>query len=145
VDALEVVPQLRRQRHGKRNPGFDPALFSRRRDILDALFTETRALAQRMGLDTVFVEKYSNAGWVRETLDRLPIDGYHVSDVVKPYGLELVSRNAARLGGVEGTRVGEEVQATDPALMDQQLHAGHKEVAILMGRPRSTRLGLRGP
>jgi hypothetical protein len=146
LDAVEVVPQLRGLRNGRPNPTLNREMFEVRKELLEALFEEVRVIAAKMGLETIFVEKFSNARWVRAQIDRLPSDSYHMEDVYKPFGTQLIEENIRRLTGCStATDVEVEIQAVNLRLMDQQMRPGFKEVAVLHGQRKDWRLSLRGP
>lgn len=146
LDAIEVVPQLRGLRSGRPNPTLNREMFEVRKELLDAMFEEVRGLASKMGIETIFVEKFSNARWVRAQVDRLPSDSYHTDDVYKPFGVHVIEENIRRLTGSDPAGTVElEVQAVNLRLMDQQMRPGFKEVAVLEGRRDDWSLSLRGP
>jgi hypothetical protein len=145
IDAIEVVPKLRDYIRGQPNPNLSSRLFCLRRDLIDALFERTTELAERMGTDAVYVDKFSNASWVREIVDALPTVTYHVSEVEKPFGDKPIRRAVRDWLGLSDSEVCGEVQALNLHLMDQGLRFGYKEVAVLFGELPSTLSPVRGP
>jgi hypothetical protein len=73
-------------------------------------------LAAKMGVDAVYVDKFSNAAWVRAALDELPRDYYHIRDVEKPLGLEPIRRLIRNFTGDDEDVVFEEIQAVNVSL-----------------------------
>jgi hypothetical protein len=145
LDAIEVVPKLRDYVRGKPNLFLATTLFSRRREMLEAVSGTVTDLAAKMGVDAVYVDKFSNAAWVRAALDELPRDCYHIRDVEKPFGLEPIRRLIRSFTGDDEDVVVEEIQAVNVSLMDLGLRSGFKEVAVLVGTPSSQDAQLRGP
>jgi hypothetical protein len=145
IDAIEVVPKLRDRIRGHTNPNLSSRLFRLRRDILDTIFKTATELAGRMGVDAVYVDKFSNANWVREIVDTLPTAFYHVSEVEKPFGDEPIRRVTRDWLDMGDPEVCSEVQALNLHLMDQGLRFGYKEVAILFGDLSPSASPIRGP
>ena len=54
-----------------------------------------------MGVDAVYVDKFSNANWVRRIVEALPAVSYHVTEVQKPFGDELIRRAAKDWLGIQ--------------------------------------------
>ncbi|MCX6985677.1 MAG: hypothetical protein NT118_13155 [Lentisphaerae bacterium] len=145
VDAIEVVPQLRERKDGSSNPTIDPVLHKQRHILLDALFEVCKTLASRMGLEVVYVEKFSNARWVRDVLEDLPADSYHIRDVNKPYSKQIIQEITRDLIHRKPRLIHEEIQATNTRLMHQHGRCGYKEVGVLMGLRKNWHLEIVGP
>jgi hypothetical protein len=146
LDAIEVVPKLRDKKDGSENPDLDSSMYERREELMDCLFTTCKNLARRMGLEVVYVDMFSNAKWVRDAIERLPTDSYHVRDVTKPYSTSIIENFVRKLLSKKKIgKVVEEVQAMNLKLMHQHMEAGVKEVGVLMGRRSEWRLEISGP
>jgi hypothetical protein len=145
IDAIEVVPPLRDIIGGKPNPYLSDRLFQHRKAVLEALFTQARSLAGQVGAETLYVDKFSSARWVREAVDLFPRTTYHVRDVFKPFGTEPVAALVREILGGDFGPVCEEIQATNLALMDQGLRFGFKEIGVIDGDVEDERLAVRGP
>ncbi len=145
VDAIEAVPELRERKDGEPNPDLDTKLTFRRIEILEELLGFCKNLATKMGLEAVYVEKFSNARWIRDHIEKLPSDGYHVSEVEKPYETNIIQHNVQTLTGKSAGEIAEEVQAINTGLMYQQVRRGYKEVGVLIGRRENWRLPISGP
>lgn len=144
LDAIETIPSIRDFLRGRRNRNISQSIYARRHDLLQALFDTVRELARRMGVQAVYVDRYSNTRWVREAVARLPADSYHVSDVVKPFKNELVAAGIRKILDTSAGGVTAEVQARNISLMDQQLRPNYKEVGVLMGRRKDYFIAVRG-
>jgi len=145
LDAVEVVPQLRGRVRGKENRFQSEELSAVRTLLLESLFERTREIGGRMRVDAIYVDHFSNADWVRETVERLPAMGYHVSEVEKPFEYEAIEWMLKDLLDVEGEQVESEIQAVDVKLMDQGLRYGYKAVGVLDGEFEATMFGVKGP
>jgi hypothetical protein len=144
VDAIETIPSVRDVVRGRPNPNRSEKIYARRTEVLEELFTIARRLARAMGIEAVYVDKYSNTRWVRSAVDQLPSDSYHVADVVKPCGNAIIAAVVADLAGEAPATVKEEIQAGNLTLMDQYLQANHKEVGVLAGRREDYSIAIRG-
>lgn len=153
VDAIEVIPKLRdtvrrleqdepverEHRHLSRG------LYARRNEILAELFSVVTDIGRRMGVERVFVDKYSNARWVRDAVNELPEEHYHIGAVQKPFDHLPMMVLAERWLGTRLDRPQIEIQARNLLLMDQGLRPGFKAAGILMGQARSPWVPVRGP
>lgn len=144
IDAIEVVPKLRKQVRGKDNKFFDPELFNIRKALLQRLFDKCNDLAQAMLVDSIYVEMFSNADWVNQEITELPGDSYHVDAVTVPFGSEVIARNIEKLLGVPPGDVIFEVQAKNHGLMDQQMKRGYKATGVLAGRRKNWSINVKG-
>jgi hypothetical protein len=144
LDAIETIPSIRDFLRGRRNRNISRKIYTRRLDILQALFGAVKDLAGRMGVEAVYVDKYSNTKWVRAEVNKLPADSYHVSDVIKPFNNDLITAVVRKILNASVGEVKEEIQARNISLMDQQLRPNYKEVGVLMGRRKDYFLAVRG-
>jgi hypothetical protein len=146
LDAIEVVPTLRDQFGNRSNIFISERLHERRIELVGALFDVVRKLGRRMGAEAVYVDKFSNCGWVREVIDELPSVSYSVRRVLKPFGVSAVQKLIEEILGKEYAPdlPVAEVQALNIALMDQGLRAGYKEVGVLDGESDDW-VAVRGP
>jgi hypothetical protein len=134
LDAIEVAPKLRERVRGKDNPYFDKRFTDIRQALLQKLFEQCKDLAQKMGVDSVYVEMFSNAEWVNQEIDKLPHDSYHVDSAIIPFGIKVIARNIEKLQGYLPDDIVIEVQAKNLSLMDQQMKGKYKEVGVLTNR-----------
>ncbi len=144
LDAIETIPSIRDFLRGKRNRNISRRIYARRMDLLQALFTTVKDLARQMGVEAIYVDKYSNTKWVREAVGKLPSDSYHISDVNKPFKNDLIEAVIRRTLNTQAADVVEEIQARNISLMDQQLRPNYKEVGVLMGRRKDYFIAIRG-
>lgn len=144
IDAIETIPSLRDYVRGEINRNKSEKLYKRRFEILETLFSHVKSLADRMGIESVYVDKYSNTKWVRAEVDKLPSDSYHISDVDKPYQTGAIADVIKNLIGEAPVEIYEEIQAANVTLMDQYLQANHKEIGVLRGRRDDYSIAIRG-
>jgi len=144
LDAIETIPSIRDFLRGKRNRNISRRIYARRLDLLQALFTTVKDLARQMGVQAIYVDKYSNTKWVRAEVSKLPSDSYHISDVIKPFKHDLIEAVIRKILNTPAVDVAEEVQARNIGLMDQQLRPNYKEVGVLMGRRKDYFIAMRG-
>ncbi|MCP3954548.1 MAG: hypothetical protein GY697_20370 [Desulfobacterales bacterium] len=144
LDAIETIPSIRDFLRGKKNRNISRSIYARRIDILQALFAVVKDLAGQMGVQAVYVDKYSNTKWVREEVGKLPSDSYHINDVIKPFKNDLIEAVIRKILKTSSTDVAEEIQARNISLMDQQLRPNYKEVGVLMGRRKDYFIAVRG-
>jgi len=144
LDAIETIPSIRDFLRGKPNRNISKSVYARRKELLQTLFATVRELAEQMGVDAVYVDKYSNTKWVRAEVNKLPADSYHIKDVVKPFKNSLIEAVIQSITGTPVEDVREEIQARNISLMDQQLRPNYKEVGVLMGRRKDYFIAVRG-
>jgi hypothetical protein len=153
LDAVEVLPKIRdtvrRMEHNesvdRQNKHLSRGLFERRQEMIDELFCTVIDIGRRMNVNRIFVDKYSNARWVREVVDRLPEEHYHISSIQKPFGLEPLNYLCDRWLGQRIDHPVTEIQAGNLLLMDQGLRPGYKSAGVLFGSARSSGVPVRGP
>jgi len=144
LDAIETIPSIRDFLRGKPNRNISKTVYARRKELLQTLFATVRELAEQMGVEAVYVDKYSNTKWVRAEVNKLPADSYHIKDVVKPFKNSLIEAVIQSITGASVEDVWEEIQARNISLMDQQLRPNYKEVGVLMGRRKDYFIAVRG-
>jgi hypothetical protein len=144
LDAIETIPSIRDFLRGKRNRNISKRIYARRIDLLQALFATVKDLARQMGVQAIYVDKYSNTKWVREEVSKLPSDSYHISEVIKPFKNDLIEAIIRKTLDTPVVDVTEEIQARNISLMDQQLRPNYKEVGVLMGRRKDYFIAIRG-
>lgn len=148
VDALEVIPALRDtvlREQETIHRHLSQRLFSMRLSIVEQAFATACEIGRRMGVQAVIVDKYSNAKWVRNEVDKLPEAFYHIDEVIKPYGSQPIIKLFQRWGCELTTEPRVEVQAMNLQLMDQGLRSGYKNTGILQGKLDDGQLPIRGP
>ena len=144
LDAIETIPSIRDFLRGKPNRNISKSVYARRKELLQALFNTVKGLAEDMGVEAVYVDKYSNTKWVRAEVGKLPADSYHIGEVIKPFRNKLIKAVIQSVTGAPGEDVWEEIQARNISLMDQQLRPNYKEVGVLMGRRKDYFIAMRG-
>jgi hypothetical protein len=92
VDGIETTPAFREDTRAG-----DAALLDQKNDIFERVGGEVTRIAEAMGIEHVFAEKFSNTGWVRRELDQFPEVYLHISDVRKIDELEDVFELARRV------------------------------------------------
>ncbi len=136
VDAVETVPLIRTQGEPS-----DQAEFIAQRDaLLQSAVAEITRIADRMGIDAVYAEKFSNAGWVRDRLARYPEVYLNTMRIVKIDELEDVyycAREFCRSHGFPAPeRVFMELQVKNSYLLPGKVTGHNKSFAILRGSPK---------
>jgi len=97
VDGIETTPAFREDtRTG------DADLLEQKGDILSRVVIEVVRIAEAMGIEHVFAEKFSNTGWVRQELERFPEVYLHIGDLRKIDELEDVYELARRVCAAAG-------------------------------------------
>ena len=84
VDAIETVPGIRLN-SGEADR---PASNGQRDELLRSVVDEITRIADRIGVDAVYAEKFSNAGWVRDGLARFPEIYLNTPRIIKIDDLE---------------------------------------------------------
>lgn len=144
IDAIEAVPKLRDELRGKPNPHLSHRFFRRRRELLETLLEAARGMGERLHVDRVYVDRFSNARWIRDELNRLDTDFYDAREIALPFGTEPIHKLVTEWQGRPTGKIFEEIQAMNLALMDQGLYGTNKETSLLWGR-RSESRALSGP
>lgn len=137
VDAIETVPVIRV------NPGESsrPAFFEQRDELLGNVVLEITRIADRIGVDAVYAEKFSNAEWVRDRLSRYPEIYLNTPRIIKIDELEDVFHCAAsfcrKYGFPLPERIFMELQVKNRYLMPNRVTGHNKSFAILRGNPEN--------
>ncbi len=136
VDAVETVPLIRT--HGE--PSDQAEFVAQRDELLQRSFGEITRIADRMGIDAVYAEKFSNAGWVRDRLTRYPEIYLNTLRIVKIDELEDVyccAREFCRIHDFPAPeRVFMELQVKNSYLLPGKVTGHNKSFAILRGSPK---------
>ena len=97
VDAIETTPVFREDtRVGH------PDLLEKKEYIFARTVEEVQRLAQAMGIEHVYAERFSNTAWVRRELERFPEVYLHIGDIQKIDELEDVFELAKRICAAAG-------------------------------------------
>ncbi|HEX9024141.1 MAG TPA: hypothetical protein VF799_09905 [Geobacteraceae bacterium] len=136
VDAVETVPLIRTQGDSSDQTEF----MTQRDELLRSAVAEIARIADRMGIDAVYAEKFSNAGWVRDRLARYPEIYLNTMRIVKIDELEDVyccAREFCRSHGFPlPERVFMELQVKNSYLLPGKVTGHKKSFAILRGTPK---------
>jgi len=92
VDAVETTPVFRDD-----TPVGRPDLLEKKEYIFARVVEEVQRLAQTMGIEHVYAERFSNTGWVRRELERYPEVYLHVGSIQKIDDLEDVFELSKRV------------------------------------------------
>jgi len=135
IDAIETVRAFRDDldAHGREE------LISRQDRILQCMLAQVIQIAQKMGIDDVYAEKFSNTPWVREALGQLPEIFLNVNDLVKLDELEDIyelAQTLSRESGHPGVNdIFMELQMKNTSLLPNstQKIKGIKSFAVVQG------------
>ena len=97
VDAIETTPVFREDTHVG-----DPDLLEKKEYIFGRMVEEVRRLAQTMGIEHVYAERFSNTAWVRRELQRFREVYLHVGSIQKIDELEDVFELSKRVCAAAG-------------------------------------------
>lgn len=97
VDAIETTPALRED-----TPAADPDLVEKKEYLFARTVDETRQLAQRMGIEHVVAERFSNTPWVRRELATFPETYLHIGHARKIDEMEDVFELAKKVCSAAG-------------------------------------------
>jgi hypothetical protein len=136
VDAIETTPAFRVD-----TPVGHPDLLERKEYVFARMVEEVQRLAQAMGIDHVYAERFSNTGWVRQELERFPEVYLHIGDIQKVDELEdvfeLSKRVCAEAGRERPSGIFMELQMRNTFLMPGAATLrGVKVFAVLAGDAR---------
>lgn len=137
VDAIETVPIIRV------NPGESgqPAFIDQRDELVRRVVAEITQIAERIGIDAVYAEKFSNAEWVRDRLAHYPEIHLSTPRIIKIDDLEDVFHCAAsfcrKYGFSSPERIFMELQVKNSYLMPNKVTGQNKSFAILRGNPKN--------
>jgi len=135
IDALETIRSVRddlpefRKQH----------LIDKRDEIFNAALGQIVMLADRMGIQDVYAEKFSNTGWIREHYDRFSEIFLHIDHMIKIDHLEDVYGLAKALSQGRNSEIpGEifmEIQMKNRFLVPKMSHKspGVKPFALIKG------------
>jgi hypothetical protein len=137
VDAIETVPVIR-VNSGERG---QPAFIDQRDELLRSVVAEITQIADRIGVDAVYAEKFSNAEWVRDRLAGYPEIYLNTPRIIKIDDLEDVFHCAAsfcrKYGFPLPERIFMELQVKNSYLMPNRVTGHNKSFAILRGSPKN--------
>jgi hypothetical protein len=139
VDAIETTPSMREDTRVAH-----PDLLEKKEYIFAGMVEQVQQLAQRMGIDHVYAERFSNTAWVRRELERFPEVYLRTGDIQKIDELEdvfeLSKRVCAEAGRERPSSIFMELQMRNTFLMPGTATVrGVKVFAVLAG---DARLGL---
>lgn len=97
VDGIETTPAFREDTRSG-----DADLLAQKGDIFSRVVIEVGRIAEGMGIEHVFAEKFSNTAWVRRELERFPEVYLHIGDLRKVDELEDVYELARRVCAAAG-------------------------------------------
>lgn len=97
VDAIETTPIFRED-----TPVGRPELLEKREYIFARMVEEVQRLAQTMGIQHVYAERFSNTAWVRREMQRFPEVYLHVGDIQKIDELEDIFELSKRICAAAG-------------------------------------------
>ncbi len=133
LDAVETVPLIRTQAE----PAGQSELMAGRDEMLRSAVAEVTRIADRMGIDSVYAEKFSNAGWVRDSFAHSPEIYLNTMRIIKIDELEDVyccAREFCRSHGFPlPERVFMELQVKNSYLLPGKVTGHNKSFAILRG------------
>ncbi len=136
VDAVETVPLIRTQGE----PSDQTEFMAQRGELLQSAVGEITRIADRIGIDAVYAEKFSNAGWVRDRFARYPEVYLNTMRIIKIDELEDVyycAREFCRSHGFPlPERLFMELQVKNSYLLPGKVTGHNKSFAILRGSPK---------
>jgi hypothetical protein len=97
LDAIETTPVFREDTRVRQ-----PALLEKKEYIFTRTVEEIQRLAQTMGIEHVYAERFSNTAWVRRELERYPEVYLHIGNIQKIDELEDVFELSKRVCAVAG-------------------------------------------
>jgi hypothetical protein len=97
VDGIETTPLFRED-----TPVGRPDLLERKEYIFARMVEEVQRLAQAMGIEHVYAERFSNTAWVRRELQRFPEVYLHIGNIQKIDELEDVFELSKRVCAAAG-------------------------------------------
>jgi hypothetical protein len=137
VDAIETVPVIRVNSEESGRPAF----IDQRDELLQGAAHEVTHIAERIGVDAVYAEKFSNAEWVRDRLARYPEIYLNTPRIIKIDELEDVfycaSSFCRKYGFPLPERIFMELQVKNRFLMPNRVTGHNKSFAILRGSPKN--------
>ncbi len=136
VDAIETTPSFRED-----TPVGHPELLEKKEYIFARTVEAVQRLAQSMGIDHVYAERFSNTAWVRRELEQFPEVYLHIGDIQKIDELEdvfeLSKRVCAEAGRERPSSIFMELQMRNTFLMPGAATVrGVKVFAVLGGDAR---------
>jgi hypothetical protein len=97
VDAIETTPVFRED-----TPVGRPDLLEKKEYIFARTVEEVQRLAQTMGIEHIYAERFSNTAWVRRELQRFPEVYLHIANIQKIDELEDVFELSKRVCAAAG-------------------------------------------
>lgn len=135
IDAIETVRAIR----DDLGPHHREELIAQRDQIFQSLLDQITRIADRMGIDDVYAERFSNTPWVRDTLSQLPEIFINVNQLIKLDELEDIyelSQTLSRESGhPEVKDIFMELQMKNTSLLPSttQKIKGIKSFAVVQG------------
>jgi hypothetical protein len=137
VDAIETVPVIRVNSGESGQPEF----IDQRDELMRSVMREVTRIADRIGVDAVYAEKFSNAGWVRDRLAGYPEIYLNTPRIIKIDELEDVFHCAdyfcRKYGFPSPERIFMELQLKNSYLLPNRVTGHNKSFAILRGSPNN--------
>jgi hypothetical protein len=137
LDAIETVPVIRVNSGGSGQPAF----IEQRDGLMRSVVREVTQIADRIGVDAVYAEKFSNAEWVRDRLAGYPEIYLNTPRIIKIDELEDVFHCAdyfcRKYGFHSPERIFMELQLKNSYLLPNRVTGHNKSFAILRGSPKN--------
>jgi hypothetical protein len=133
IDAIETTPIFRSQ-----DPHSEQLhLLENREVIFDATIHAVEAIADRMGIEHIYAEKFSNTKWIRDKLADFPEMYLYIDQVIKIDELEDVFEAGRELVATNGSAVFNhvfaEIQAKNTFLIPELFRNDVKSFAVIRG------------
>jgi hypothetical protein len=136
IDAIETTAQFRTEENSIRETA-EPIMAQ----AFDCLLAKVREIADRMGIEAVYSERFSNTAWVRQALERLPEIYLDTKRIVKVDELEDVYCCADRFcrehGFTPPAAVFMEIQARNTYLISETIIGSNKSFGVVRGEPQN--------
>lgn len=132
IDAIETTAQCRVTEENRDQ-------LPRLQHAFQLLMAEVKAIAGRMGIASVYSERFSNTDWVRHELEKMPEVYLDTKRIVKVDELEDVFSCAAsfcsHFGYPSPEAVFMEIQARNTYLIAESIMGTNKSFALVLGDP----------
>jgi len=136
VDAIETTAWFRTEENSTREAA-EPIMVH----AFDSLLEKVREIADRMGIEAVYSERFSNTAWVRQALERLPEIYLDTKRIVKVDELEDVYCCASRFcrehAFTPPAAVFMEIQARNTYLISETIIGSNKSFGVVRGDPKN--------
>jgi hypothetical protein len=134
LDATETVVKIRKYlTENKENKHLNKEAFAKKEELLHGILEQSKLLAEKLGIENIFTEQYSNTDWVRDYFMKINKQQfYNINQLHRGSMDTFVYDMMNDLFNLK-INMAVEIQTKNTQLIQQSLRPNMKEVSIICG------------